>query len=71
MQRESKEEAMAEGVAAKHQPRLTRRTFLQGAAAAAGLVAGSGLMTGVPTIWAQRLKDITLLQVGGSYSAIF
>ncbi|MDH3603024.1 MAG: extracellular solute-binding protein, partial [Candidatus Tectomicrobia bacterium] len=32
--------------------------------------AGSGLVTGFPTIWAQKLKDITLLQVGGSYSAI-
>jgi putative spermidine/putrescine transport system substrate-binding protein len=27
-------------------------------------------VTGFPTIWAQNLKDITLLQVGGSYSAI-
>ena len=25
---------------------------------------------GVPTIWAQNMKDITLFQVGGSYSAI-
>jgi putative spermidine/putrescine transport system substrate-binding protein len=34
------------------------------------LVVGSGLVTGFPTIWAQKLQDITLLQVGGSYSAI-
>jgi putative spermidine/putrescine transport system substrate-binding protein len=27
-------------------------------------------VTGFPTIWAQKLQDITLLQVGGSYSAI-
>jgi putative spermidine/putrescine transport system substrate-binding protein len=27
-------------------------------------------VTGFPTIWAQNLQDITLLQVGGSYSAI-
>ena len=50
--------------------RVTRRTFLKGVAASAGWVAGSGWVTGFPTIWAQKLKDITLLQVGGSYSAI-
>jgi putative spermidine/putrescine transport system substrate-binding protein len=49
---------------------VTRRTFLKGVAVSAGLVAGSGWVTGFPTIWAQKLKDITLLQVGGSYSAI-
>jgi putative spermidine/putrescine transport system substrate-binding protein len=48
---------------------VTRRTFLTGAAATAGAVVGSGV-TGVSTIWAQKLRDITLLQVGGSYSAI-
>jgi putative spermidine/putrescine transport system substrate-binding protein len=34
------------------------------------VVGGSGLTLGVPTIWAQNLKNITLLHVGGSYSAI-
>ena len=38
--------------------------------AAASVVAGAELLTGFPLVWAQRLKDITLLQVGGSYSAI-
>ncbi len=49
---------------------ITRRTALKGAAAAAGVAAGSGAIQGFPTIWAQNIKDITLLQVGGSYSAI-
>ena len=39
-------------------------------AASAGLAAGSGAISGFPTIWAQNIKDVTLLQVGGSYSAI-
>jgi putative spermidine/putrescine transport system substrate-binding protein len=48
----------------------SRRSVLKGAAATAGVAAGSGTLGGFPTIWAQNLKDITLLQVGGSYSAI-
>ena len=48
----------------------SRRSVLKGAAAGAGLAAGSGAITGFPTIWAQNIKDVTLLQVGGSYSAI-
>lgn len=50
--------------------RCSRRQILKGAAATAGLAVGSGAIKGFPTIWAQNLKDITLLQVGGSYSAI-
>ena len=49
---------------------LSRRTVLKGAAASVGLAAGSGAISGFPTIWAQNIKDVTLLQVGGSYSAI-
>ena len=49
---------------------LNRRTVLKGAAATAGLAAGSGAIHGFPSIWAQNIKDVTLLQVGGSYSAI-
>jgi putative spermidine/putrescine transport system substrate-binding protein len=49
---------------------ITRRRLLTGAAAGAGLAAGSGLIRGFPTIWAQNLKDIKLIQAGGSYSAI-
>jgi len=61
---------MVQGMPGPSPSRVTRRTFLKGVAASAGLVAGSGLVTGFPTIWAQKLKDIALLQVGGSYSAI-
>ncbi len=50
---------------------LTRRGLLQGVAAAgAGAAIGSGAITGFPTIWAQNVKDITLVHVGGSYAAI-
>jgi putative spermidine/putrescine transport system substrate-binding protein len=48
---------------------MTRRRVLRGFATSAGLAAG-GAVTGFPTIWAQNLKDIKLVQVGGSYSAI-
>ena len=50
--------------------KISRRKLLKGAGAAAGLAAGAGAITGFPTIWAQNIKDITLLQVGGSYSSI-
>jgi len=50
--------------------KVSRRTFLKGAAATAGLVAGSGLVGGIPTIWAQKTKDIVLHHVGAPYSAI-
>jgi putative spermidine/putrescine transport system substrate-binding protein len=50
--------------------RIGRRHVLKGAAAAAGLAIGSGAIQGFPTIWAQNIKDVTLLQVGGSYSSI-
>src|SRR5216110_332872 len=49
---------------------LSRREVLKGAAATAGMIAGSGAIGGFPTIWAQNIKDIKLVQVGGSYSAI-
>jgi putative spermidine/putrescine transport system substrate-binding protein len=48
---------------------ISRRTVLKGAAAAAGFAAGSNVV-GAPTIWAQNIKDVKLVQVGGSYSAI-
>lgn len=51
-------------------PKLTRRKFLKAAGAALGAAAGSGLIDGFPLIWAQTMKDIKLVQVGGSYSAI-
>ncbi|MGQ4274008.1 ABC transporter substrate-binding protein [Terrihabitans sp. B22-R8] len=47
---------------------LSRRSILKGAGAAAGLAAGSGAITGFPTIWAQN--PITLRQVGTGVSNI-
>lgn len=58
------------GVSGPEKKGIDRRTVLKGAAASAGVAAGSGAITGFPTIWAQNIKDVTLLQVGGSYSAI-
>ncbi len=49
---------------------ISRRGVLKAAAATAGVAIGSGAVTGFPTIWAQNLKDIKLLHVGQSYSAI-
>ncbi len=48
----------------------TRRALLKGAAAVAGVAAGSGAITGFPTIWAQEIKDITLRHIGVSYSVV-
>lgn len=45
---------------------LSRRTLLKSGAAAAGLAAGSGAITGFPTIWAQN--PITLRQFGTGVS---
>src|SRR5215207_7479603 len=45
---------------------LSRRTLLKAGAAAAGLAAGSGAITGFPTIWAQT--PITLRQFGTGVS---
>ena len=49
---------------------LTRRRLLKGAAAVAGVAAGSGAITGFPTVWAQNIKDVTLTHVGQSFSVI-
>lgn len=48
---------------------ISRRAVLKGAAATAGIAAGTNVV-GAPTIWAQNIKDVKLVQVGGSYSAI-
>ena len=61
---------MTDRTAAQRQPGMTRRGFFHKAMAAASVVAGAEFLTGFPLVWAQKLKDITLLQVGGSYSAI-
>jgi putative spermidine/putrescine transport system substrate-binding protein len=44
--------------------RLGRRSIL----ATAGVAAGSGAITGFPTIWAQNIKDVTLRQFGTGVS---
>jgi putative spermidine/putrescine transport system substrate-binding protein len=64
------EEIMSQARQNLRDNRITRRRVLQGVTASAGLAAGSGTPTGFPTIWAQNIKDIKLVQVGGSYSAI-
>jgi putative spermidine/putrescine transport system substrate-binding protein len=61
---------MASSEQSKRRPKISRRKILKGAAAAAGLSAGSGLITGFPMVWAQNLKNVKLKHVGGSYSAI-
>ena len=47
---------------------VSRRNILKGGAAVAGLAAGSGAITGFPTIWAQNIKDVTLRQFGTGVS---
>ena len=59
---EATEAAAPEGV--------SRRSFLNAGAAVAGVAAGSGAITGFPTIWAQEIKDIELRHVGVSYSVV-
>ena len=49
---------------------VTRRAVLRGAAAATGLAAGSGAITGFPTIWAQNIKDVVLNHCGPPVTAI-
>src|SRR3989442_7604419 len=49
--------------------KITRRQLLKGAVATAAAVAGSRV-SGVPTVWAQNIKDIKLVQAGGAYFAI-
>ena len=46
----------------------TRRRLLATAAAATGVAAGSGAITGFPTIWAQNIKNVTLRQIGTGVS---
>ncbi|MDE0051249.1 MAG: twin-arginine translocation signal domain-containing protein, partial [Rhodospirillales bacterium] len=48
----------------------SRRTLLKGAAAAAGVVAGTKALGGFPTVWAQDTKDIVINHSGMSYSTI-
>src|SRR5689334_9072751 len=61
---------MSRTVRDKNEPSPSRRQVLRGAAAATGVAIGGDLVRGFPTIWAQTTKDIKLVHVGGSYSAI-
>jgi putative spermidine/putrescine transport system substrate-binding protein len=47
---------------------IDRRRLMKGGAAAVGLAAGSGAITGFPTIWAQNIKNVTLRQFGTGVS---
>jgi putative spermidine/putrescine transport system substrate-binding protein len=49
---------------------LTRRRLLRGAAAVGGTAAGTGVLGGFPTIWAQNIKDIVLHHAGPPVTAI-
>src|SRR5215212_8135851 len=49
---------------------ISRRRLLQAGAALGGIGAGSGALTGFPTIWAQNIKDITLRHAGPPVAAI-
>ena len=47
---------------------LSRRSLLKGTTATAALAAGSGAVTGFPTVWAQNIKNVTLRQFGTGVS---
>lgn len=46
--------------------KVTRRSVMKGGAA----IAGTTMVTGFPTVWAQKLKDVTLNHTGMSYSTL-
>ena len=45
---------------------ISRRSILKGSAA----IAGATAVTGFPTVWAQALKDVTIMHTGMSYSTL-
>jgi putative spermidine/putrescine transport system substrate-binding protein len=49
--------------------KFNRRHLLKGAAAGGAVVATEAI-TGFPTVWAQNVKDVTLVWAGGSYAVI-
>ena len=51
-------------------PGLSRRRLLTAASATVGVAAGSGAITGFPTIWAQNIKDVELKHAGQPVTAI-
>ncbi len=58
---------MTKSPKSKNTDGLNRRSVLKGAAAATAVAAGSSIL-GAPMVWANKLKDITINQVGPSYS---
>src|SRR5262245_63824660 len=56
--------------AAKARTSLGRVRMRETAAVPAGAAASSGRVDIFPLVWYQNIKDITLVHVGGSYSAI-
>jgi putative spermidine/putrescine transport system substrate-binding protein len=50
-------------------PGLSRRKLLTAASATLGVAAGSGAITGFPTIWAQNIKDVELKHAGPPVTA--
>ena len=49
--------------------KLNRRLLLKGVAAGGAVVATEAI-GGFPTVWAQNVKDVTLVVAGGSYAVI-
>ena len=54
----------------KLKQKVSRRTLLKSTGAAAGFLAGGGVLSGFPTIWAQNIKNVTLRQFGTGVSNI-
>lgn len=50
--------------------KIDRRKFIKGAALAGGAALGSGVLSGFPTVWAKKIKNITLRQFGTGVSNI-
>src|SRR5512132_3327047 len=49
---------------------MTRRRWLQGIAATIGVAIGGWAVRGVPMVWAQNIKNVTLRQFGTGVSNI-
>ena len=47
--------------------KVNRRGLLKRTAAVAGALAGSSILSGFPTVWAQNIKNVTLRQFGTGY----
>ena len=47
-----------------------RQLLLKAALGGTGAAIGSRVVTSFPTIWAQNIKDVTIINIGGSWGAI-